>query len=478
MLKKSVRVALALAASLFADAAQAASAVHIKLSPNSGHPGLTIAVTGRGFAPREIVDLSFDGTDEGASTTLGNGNLHAQLTVPANALPGLHKVKAVGRTDGVSAGRKFLVQTDWPQTGFTAEGTRNNIYENVLSSANVASLAQAWTFNIGTNAVTTPAVANGVLYVANLDSGSVSGKTLYALDASTGATLWTATLGDTVETSPIVTNGMVYLAVGLDFQAFNAATGALVWTDSGMQPFASPVTANGIIYLSDYYGRVHALDAVTGAVLWTTSVGDYVVASPSVANGVVYVPQGFDGSGLFEDAFYALDAATGTVLWTAATQRANDAPGAVANGVFYAGSDDHLFYALDAATGATLWSIQIGKAATAPTVADGLVYIDFPSGANRRTLDAFDAATGALRWHTPEITGDFSPPAAANGVVYSGASDGNVYAFDAASGTTLWSAALGGDGGDVVVANGMVFVTSGNGTVHAFALNGAKALGR
>jgi hypothetical protein len=107
MFKKLAFVALSLTASLFADAALAASAVHIKLSPNSGHPGLTIAVTGRGFAAREIVDLSFDGTDEGSSTALGNGNLHAQLTVPADAMPGLHKIKAVGQTDGVSARRKF-----------------------------------------------------------------------------------------------------------------------------------------------------------------------------------------------------------------------------------------------------------------------------------------------------------------------------------------------------------------------------------
>ena len=50
-----------------------------------------------------------------------------------------------------------------------------------------------------------PAVANGVVYV-----GSVDGK-LYAYHATTGALLWSATTGSYINSSPAVANGMVYV---------------------------------------------------------------------------------------------------------------------------------------------------------------------------------------------------------------------------------------------------------------------------
>ena len=49
---------------------------------------------------------------------------------------------------------------------------------------------------------------------------------------------------------------------------------------------------------------------------------------------------------------YALNATTGAVLWTATTGGAVDSSPAVANGVVYVGSDDDKVYALNATTGA------------------------------------------------------------------------------------------------------------------------------
>src|SRR5437899_11176442 len=58
-----------------------------------------------------------------------------------------------------------------------------------------------------------------------------------------------------------------------------------------------------------------------------------------------------------------------------------------------------------------------------------------------------------------------STPAVANGVVYVGSTDGNLYAFQAATGQKIWSAPAGAATGNWVasspaVANGVVYVGS------------------
>ena len=53
---------------------------------------------------------------------------------------------------------------------------------------------------------------------------------------------------------------------------------------------------------------------------------------------------------------YALNASTGALLWSYTTGRQCESSPAVANGVVYVGSDDGNVYALNASTGAKLWS--------------------------------------------------------------------------------------------------------------------------
>jgi outer membrane protein assembly factor BamB len=77
--------------------------------------------------------------------------------------------------------------------------------------------------------------------------------------------------------------------------ALNASTGALVWSDAtrGMVD-SSPAVANGVVYVGSGR-RVYALKASTGAKLWNYTTGDLVDSSPAIANGVVYVAS-FDNS--------------------------------------------------------------------------------------------------------------------------------------------------------------------------------------
>ena len=62
-----------------------------------------------------------------------------------------------------------------------------------------------WSYPSGNYVYSSPAVANGVVYVGSYDNN------LYALNATTGAELWQFTTGHLVESSPAVANGVLYV---------------------------------------------------------------------------------------------------------------------------------------------------------------------------------------------------------------------------------------------------------------------------
>jgi outer membrane protein assembly factor BamB len=53
--------------------------------------------------------------------------------------------------------------------------------------------------------------------------------------------------------------------------------------------FSSPAVAGGVVYAGSADGNLYALDAATGARLWSAATGGSVYASPAVTNGTVYV---------------------------------------------------------------------------------------------------------------------------------------------------------------------------------------------
>ena len=58
-----------------------------------------------------------------------------------------------------------------------------------------------WNYPAGAAVISSPAVANGVVYIGSRDNSNV-----YALNAKTGTKLWSY-----VSSSPAVANGVVYL---------------------------------------------------------------------------------------------------------------------------------------------------------------------------------------------------------------------------------------------------------------------------
>ena len=86
--------------------------------------------------------------------------------------------------------------------------------------------------------------------------------------------------------------------------------------------------------------------------------------------------------------------------------------------------------------------------------------------------------TGKQRWKASTAGSITSSPAVANGVVYIGSGDGNLYAFKASTGTQLWSAPIGIQipnsrqiTSSPMVAKGVVYIGSGDGNLYAFHLS-------
>ena len=190
-------VALALAGCLVtltstastAQATSTAATAAITLSPAIGPPTTKVAVHGSGFGSSETVVVRFDAGRVATATTSAAGAFATSFNVPRPAPPGRHLVTAKGQVSGRSATATFSVRTDWPQFRFGPDHLGTNPYENVLGPANVAGLSLDWSVTTGAAIFSSPAVANGVVYVGSEDDN------LYALNAATGKKLWSFTTG-------------------------------------------------------------------------------------------------------------------------------------------------------------------------------------------------------------------------------------------------------------------------------------------
>ncbi|MGK5532741.1 outer membrane protein assembly factor BamB family protein [Streptomyces sp. URMC 129] len=325
-------------------------------------------------------------------------------------------------------------------------------------AANIPSGERRWAFATGDAVVSSPAVADGTVYVGSLDGS------LYALDAASGARRWAYSTAERVLSSPLVADGVVYVG-SLDGQlyALDAENGERLWefgTDDAV--LSSPALGGGYVYVGSGDGNLYAVDAESGAPRWEFATGDVVDSSPATADGVVYV-------GSLDGRLYAVDAKSGEQLWEFATEGDIFSSPAVVDGTVYVGSADARLYAVDAATGERRWAFAAdARVFSSPAVAGGTVYV----GSDDSRLYAVDAANGTRRWSFPLTdAAGISSPAVVDGVVYIGSADGNLYAVDAATGRYRWTFTTDASvRSSPAVAGGIVYVGSDDG--HLYAVKG------
>jgi eukaryotic-like serine/threonine-protein kinase len=106
-----------------------------------------------------------------------------------------------------------------------------------------------------------PAVANGVVFAAIYPAYLVRNEHVVAVSQSTGDLLWGTALRDTsYYSSPAVANGVVYVGSGGHMFALDASDGQILWRtrDMGTTFDGSPAVSDGMLFASDSDGTVYA----------------------------------------------------------------------------------------------------------------------------------------------------------------------------------------------------------------------------
>jgi outer membrane protein assembly factor BamB len=356
----------------------------------------------------------------------------------------------------------MLGACDWTHTGFGPGRTNFNPSEPTLTPSTVSELRQRWTIPVS-GVSSQPLIANGLVYFVE------PGNRVAAVNATTGARVWSVTIDATSIFA--VDNKKVYATTRQGLSAFDARTGVEIWSitllihspQSGALEFsAGPVVANGLVYVVGLDSRLYAYDAATGSLDWSVAPTSRTLGPGLVvANGVAYVAASDSASG---PNIFALNATTGAAVWSFTTAWPVAWVSMAAGGEVYVVSVNCSSFvcgvgtqALDATDGTVDWEAAVGGHPLA--VGDGIMY--------RSPYDAIDSATGAqLWWHNSFPTA----AAIAHGVVYT-SSGRALGAFDGATGTELWSAPLLTEGtyGGPAVANGWLYVATGDSLV-AFGL--------
>jgi outer membrane protein assembly factor BamB len=187
--------------------------------------------------------------------------------------------------------------------------------------------AVKWTANTSNSGPTSPAVSSTALY-ASFACGRV-----HAFSPATGAQFWlrTSTCSGGGGTTPVLTGGRLYSRdnvlgnvildagnattlgsfSGFQIPAFDTSTGyylngsaleardissgALKWSFSGDGTLSTaPIVDNAYVYIGAQSGKLYALNAATGANVWTGNVGAPMIGSDTIGlaagEGILVVP--------------------------------------------------------------------------------------------------------------------------------------------------------------------------------------------
>jgi outer membrane protein assembly factor BamB len=425
-------------------------------------------------------------------------------------------------------------------------------------------LALKWKFLTGGKISASPAVAtiNGTIMVF---IGSWDGV-FHALDATTGAQAWSfaidaAPSSGSCATAPVecsriassaaAVDGRVYFGAGNGYvYGLDAATGTKVWgtqlgdPTEGVEIWTSPAVYNGLVYVGVAShednpcvpGQVVALDASTGAVIWTFQATDPAVAgvgvwsSPaidtSVSPAVVYIGTGNPGNSCdppaagtpsfsYPDGIVALDSLTGSLLSyvPAVTSDTNDCCDYGSSPVLHktsqCGGTGNTSWVTEANKNGLVFTLPIGSAGilgtpqplvdlgslssgeviASPVVIPGTtasdcnkLYVPSENGYLFSLRQASDGSVSVEWVVTVNPTSTycatfgncplFSAPASVMDILLFGGGEGNFYAFDAA-GTKVFSFGTNGlVASGPAISHGRIYFGSYDGFVYCLSLNG------
>jgi outer membrane protein assembly factor BamB len=302
-----------------------------------------------------------------------------------------------------------VMNPDWPQEGGNAANAMHNLQAGEIGRP-------AWQASVGSGTASSrpelasPVVAAGRVFT--VDTRNVAS----AFDADTGKRVWRVDLvSDEDDEDDVLPGGIAY--------------------------------DGGRVYVSTGFGKVIALDAGSGKVVWSRVIGVPVHAPPTPAGGRVFVIT-------VENQLLALNANDGSDVWQpyqalAEVARLLGGPGpAVDGGIVVAPFSSGELVTVRADNGRPVWAESLAPSRRTdeisalaqirarPAIADGRVYAISAGG----ILAAFDIRTGQRLWDRD--IGGLQSPWIAGQQLYQIANDGQLICVSVGTGRILWVASL------------------------------------
>ena len=226
--------------------------------------------------------------------------------------------------------------------------------------------------------------------------------------------------------------------------AVDAANGKVVWEERDKKrPISGgPGVGDGMVFVGTSDAQVVARDAATGKKVWIAEVSSEVLSAPRAAKGTVIIRTG-DGK------LYALNSATGVQKWVldrtvpTLTLRGTATP-VIHEDMVLAGFDNGRLSALDLQTGQELWEARLAEPTgrtdlerlidvdAEPVIRENSAYIDSFQG----KVAAVSLDDGSLEW-TRDIS-SHENVAVDDKHVYVTDDRGTVWALARGDGATVW----------------------------------------
>ena len=266
--------------------------------------------------------------------------------------------------------------------------------------------------------------------------------------------VWSRGLGGLIEFPAVVSDGVAYITNARGtVHALDMRSGRVLWrhdTPNGKMA-ASPAVWRDQLVVHGMDGHVWVLRRSDGRLLWHYTVGSPVESSPVIVDGA-------DVFGAWNGTIRALDLRTHRLRWLRSGGCKVTSSAALAGSTLYIGDYCGRLLALSARTGALRFSRSVnGRVYGTPAVAGGRVFVPSSTGGS---LTAFSTG-GRFLWRRSTGSYVYSSPAAAHGRVFFGSYNGVFYALRAATGATLWAHGTGGPiSGAATVVDGVAYAGS------------------
>jgi len=294
---------------------------------------------------------------------------------------------------------------------FDTEGERRFAAKNIhgIQPEN-ETMPDFWDFYLSS-----PAVSEGKVYFGSGDGN------IYALDAASGDVKWKFKTGNVVHASPAIAKGTLFVG-GFDgyFYALDAATGKEKWRHKTGEDnvihnqegiTSSAAVVDGVVYVGCRDSHLYFLDAETGQRTWEIFAGGgWVSNSPPVKDGKVYTGGGSDRR------FHAMNAKTGAELFSLDVAGGTFASPAIAGNFLYLATFDSNLRAIDLTTNTIAWKFELHPA-EAPAPAGTLKLLSFYD--DRVAFMAKKLQSGVF----------LSSPVVVGNTIYIGNTDGALYAL-------------------------------------------------